>query len=128
MRQHKNNKTGYNLEDLYEIGSQYSSADQGNIKSNLGSSVHNIEYGRSNEMDRSKSQMSMGSISIFSPLAIQKNTKLKQGSTIIEPESKKPSVRSRSVMDVGREDGDSTSTYLPPVHNYKNVDRNKVDK
>ena len=31
-------------------------------------------------------------------------------------------------MDVGREDGDSTSTYLPPVHNYKNVDRNKVDK
>ena len=31
-------------------------------------------------------------------------------------------------MDVEREDGGNTSSYLPPVHKYKNVDRNKTDK
>ena len=75
MRKHRNNKKGYNLEELYDIGSQYQDTEFGNIRSNIDNSA--TDRARQVEMDRSRSQMAMSEISIFSPLVMQKNTLLK---------------------------------------------------
>ena len=77
MRKHRNNNLKYNLEDLYDLGSAFHDTEVGNVRSNHDKSVRANDRGRVNDMDRSKTQMSTGEISIFSPHATKKATKLK---------------------------------------------------
>ena len=77
MRKHRNNNLKYNLEDLYDLGSAFQDAEVANVRSNQDKSVRANDRGRANDTDRSKTQMSTGEISIFSPQATKKATKLK---------------------------------------------------
>ena len=87
MRKHRNNKQNYNLEDLFDIRSQYQITEQGNIKSNHEQYVANQEAGRVSDMDRSRSIISLGGTLSDSKQVSHKNTtKVRRGSSVIEKE------------------------------------------